>query len=749
MIETTCPSCGKAYRLKPELSGRKARCRNCSNMFLVPDEEIDDLDMESVAIESFRPHARPERRVSRPSTPAGIDFSAGYEADEDDEDESDAADFRPRPASRPPAWKTAKKRTSQGPQVPVSVIVGVPAAIAALALIVFFVVPLIKGPSIAEITGLDEALVARFEMSDDPPIGTPAPADMKPLVGPPIRDLSGNRLIFDELIALMEEYRQKLSEVRDFGTFAVAIDFVEKSLKPRMMGLRDEQNRLPDALTKKENSLMRDHYLRYVKAFDEVLGEFDRIRKIPDSEEIVIDEAYLNQLRAFKGMIEKEFTNMEPVVDSRPEGDPTKYAELRVVGTDTPEMKACFEARLFTRHPIKYIKIHQNGTAPTRYAVWPIDDVSDFARGIQAGRVVHVTGREVWVVVEPLSAAEAEQDRIASVEFRKKYILSEADKIRQVREAQGRIRQEIAKSVEDASRNKTEVAEVPAVPARADRPRNPRSQRSEEIRRQMMGGSRMPEIPGNTGGAAAGLRPVDDAENRGRPLVGVTVGSGEKAGGVGARAKQADSAEVQKAAGQKDGFDIAMERIRDPHRQDDANFGMSILMKIDLKGRETQLFSALAPYLDSPLVENAAMALVVLERIDDPRRVDEVVSRLGKNRQTDPIFCNVLAKWKDPRAIEPLTNQLDGFPLWKHFDKALIDFGPAAEKAVIAKLASPEKDARKRACEILGQIGGDESLKVFAKLKPDSDPFVRMAANAAITSIRTRLGIPAGKRAGR
>lgn len=748
MIETSCPSCGKAYRLKPELAGRKARCRNCSNMFLVPDEEIDDLDMESVAIESFRPPARPERRISRPAPTAGIDFSAGYEADEDDEDESDAADFRPRPANRPPAWKTAKKRTSHGPQVPVSVIVGVPAAIAVLALIVIFVVPLIKGPSIAEITGLDEALVAQFEMSDDPPIGSPAPADMKPVVGRPTRDMSGYQLVLGDIIDHFEEVRKTLAQITDFATMTVAMDRIEKVLEPRFAALDAELDRLPDDLTKKEEFLVREYYVRYALVIGKVLDEYDRLRANPETSKYFQVNEDIEGLRKVKTGMEEVVAEIPPEMDSRPEGDPTKYAELRVVGTDTPEMKACFEARLFTRHPIKYIKIHQNGTAPTRYAVWPIDDVSDFARGIQAGRVVHVTGREVWVVVEPLSAAEAEQDRIASVEFRKKYILSEADKIRQLREAQGRINQEIAKSIEDASRNKTEIAEAPPLPARADMPRNPRSQRSAEIRRQMMGGSRMPEIPGNTGGAAAGLRPVNDAENRGRPLV-VTVGSGDKAGSVGALAKQADSAEVQKAAGQKDAFDIAMERIRDPHRQEDAKYGMGILLKIDLEGRETQLFSALAPYLDSPLVENAAMALVVLERIDDPRRVDEVVSRLGKNRQTDPIFCNVLAKWKDPRAIEPLTNQLDGFPLWKHFDKALIDFGPAAEKAVIAKLSSPEKDARKRACEILGQIGGDESLKVFAKLKPDTDPFVRIAANAAITSIRTRLGIPAGRRAGR
>jgi HEAT repeat protein len=274
-------------------------------------------------------------------------------------------------------------------------------------------------------------------------------------------------------------------------------------------------------------------------------------------------------------------------------------------------------------------------------------------------------------------------------------------------------------------------------------------QRSEELRRGMLSGANRPGIPSNTGGAATGLQPVFGSESRGSATVVATPGSASTAPRIESLTSKADASQVAKAAGQKDAFAVAMERIRNVNDEDNAGFGMSILLKIDLKGRESEVFDALGPYLDSPFENRAAVALLVLERIDDPRRVDELIRRLGKHRQTDPIFCGMLAKWKDPRAIEPLANQLDGFPLWKHFDNALIAFGPAAETAVIAKLADADKNTRKRACEILGQIGGDESLKIFGKLKPDSDPFVRMAASAAITNIRNRLGKPAGRRTGR
>lgn len=36
-IETECPSCGKGYRVKDELDGRKIRCKQCDTPFKVKD----------------------------------------------------------------------------------------------------------------------------------------------------------------------------------------------------------------------------------------------------------------------------------------------------------------------------------------------------------------------------------------------------------------------------------------------------------------------------------------------------------------------------------------------------------------------------------------------------------------------------------------------------------------------------------------------------------------------------------------
>jgi len=262
-------------------------------MFLVPDDELDDLEMVSVAIKPYRPPARPEKRVTHPIPPAGIDFSAGHEADDDawdDDDDDDDFDHAheprlPRSDYRPPAWKTGPKRRKPGPQIPLWAMLGIPGAMAVTAALIFFVVPMIKGPSVAEITGLDETIAARFEMADDPPLGSPAPAEMKPLVGRPTRDMSGYQLVLGDIVDHFEEVRKTLAQIKDFATMTVAIDRIEKVLEPRFASLEAELDRLPDDLTKKEEFLLREYYVRYASAVGKVLEEYDRLRVAPETSE--------------------------------------------------------------------------------------------------------------------------------------------------------------------------------------------------------------------------------------------------------------------------------------------------------------------------------------------------------------------------------------------------------------------------------------------------------------------------------
>lgn len=46
MIEFTCPSCQKHYRVADELAGKKAKCKQCGNLFEVPMPELEAVEEE-------------------------------------------------------------------------------------------------------------------------------------------------------------------------------------------------------------------------------------------------------------------------------------------------------------------------------------------------------------------------------------------------------------------------------------------------------------------------------------------------------------------------------------------------------------------------------------------------------------------------------------------------------------------------------------------------------------------------------
>jgi HEAT repeat protein len=69
---------------------------------------------------------------------------------------------------------------------------------------------------------------------------------------------------------------------------------------------------------------------------------------------------------------------------------------------------------------------------------------------------------------------------------------------------------------------------------------------------------------------------------------------------------------------------------------------------------------------------------------------------------------------------------------------AISAIGPPAEPDVIQLLGSGDPLRRQTACEILSEIGGEETLKAMRKLRPDTVPSVRDAARAAMVAINNR-----------
>jgi hypothetical protein len=91
-----------------------------------------------------------------------------------------------------------------------------------------------------------------------------------------------------------------------------------------------------------------------------------------------------------------------------------------------------------------------------------------------------------------------------------------------------------------------------------------------------------------------------------------------------------------------------------------------------------------------------------------------------------------LSKIKDERAIEPIAARLENAADRHTAGKALKDFGPAAEKPVMARLTHPEMWTKVEACHILRVIGTRQCLPAVQRLTNDPDVTIRNAAQDTV-----------------
>jgi len=74
MVEVSCPSCQKEYKVKPEAAGKKFRCKSCQTVVTVPQPDAGEVDLLSVdpweAVDEDAPPPPPPPRRTR-STSGG------------------------------------------------------------------------------------------------------------------------------------------------------------------------------------------------------------------------------------------------------------------------------------------------------------------------------------------------------------------------------------------------------------------------------------------------------------------------------------------------------------------------------------------------------------------------------------------------------------------------------------------------------------------------------------------------------
>jgi hypothetical protein len=157
--------------------------------------------------------------------------------------------------------------------------------------------------------------------------------------------------------------------------------------------------------------------------------------------------------------------------------------------------------------------------------------------------------------------------------------------------------------------------------------------------------------------------------------------------------------------------------------------------------RLAEVVAALLPLLndDDGFLVNDVMKTLLVWR--SPDVLPAIIERARDNRFfVRKEAVKALGKFQDTRAVEAIIPhfQEDGFEA----EAALKEIGPMAEPALIARLRDPDRSVRSRACDILAQVGGVETLKAMRAIPTDQDLGVRMAAKRAAEQIVARVGLP-------
>lgn len=158
--------------------------------------------------------------------------------------------------------------------------------------------------------------------------------------------------------------------------------------------------------------------------------------------------------------------------------------------------------------------------------------------------------------------------------------------------------------------------------------------------------------------------------------------------------------------------------------------------------RRDEVVAAILPLLDHDNQWLVTNALKALGRWWNEKAIEPIIARLKDDRFiVRDEACAALAKIKDPRGAVALADLLE-LQLSHNAEEALKKLGSLAEKPLLPKLKDPSKDVRRKACDILKEIGGQDTLRAMADLPADSDTGVQFAARLAWDEIVKRVGIP-------
>lgn len=133
----------------------------------------------------------------------------------------------------------------------------------------------------------------------------------------------------------------------------------------------------------------------------------------------------------------------------------------------------------------------------------------------------------------------------------------------------------------------------------------------------------------------------------------------------------------------------------------------------------------------SDLARSGAIAVEPLIQVLDDRD-DSIRRRAAK----------VLGEIGDPRAVPGLMNLLhdDYYSVRREVETAFVAMGVPAMESVVSALDDPDGDVRRRAADVLTEIGDVRAIAPLERIFDDEDWYARKAAENAVARIRERMG---------
>lgn len=397
-ISFRCPDCGKPYTLDDSLAGRKARCKNCQLIMIVPGP-VDS-----------RGESAPRRPQWAPSSPRPQPRRA--EGPADDSPYEDREVPTPRRGGR--SADVAEGGLSVG-AILVIVVAGVAVVGSMITIAVMSRGPgtVAEGRPAAEAEGDARDLLGNpaggdsgLEASRYPQLG----ALMEPLLTPaPVRDTSAHESHNRTIIQLIGRFNDALATVRDAASLRAAAEQAQRL--GEQMKAETDRFHPPYRLTPTEDALMTQ------RLAPEARRELERCRD--ESRRIAMIPGLGMAGTKLLSLVSRHFTPLEirlrMIENFKARTGPVPYAEVYVTTADEGAEAVCrqqLQSLLDGSSGMQWS--HSTDWKKASFRIWPVDDPRQFADRIAFGKVLAVKGRNIFVTANAFTEAEVASARDAN-----------------------------------------------------------------------------------------------------------------------------------------------------------------------------------------------------------------------------------------------------------------------------------------------------------------------------------------------